>query len=159
MWIWVPCISVSLQIWYTCNKLQRSRSRALWFQQSRKHFAEFDDKNGINCKTRNIVEFAKMWIQFIKIQNPDFYTFFFYENILTSHINGLLWVILQHLVWKIKRLLHHFGDFFLGKVFNNFTLTQCSVQLDTLSDDKMCLNRKTQNSEKLKRKSCNLSKI
>ncbi len=30
--------------------------------------AEFDDKNGINCKTRKIVEFAQMWMQFIKIQ-------------------------------------------------------------------------------------------
>ncbi len=30
--------------------------------------AEFDNKNAINCKTRNIVEFAKTWRQFIKIR-------------------------------------------------------------------------------------------
>ncbi len=29
--------------------------------------AEFDDKNGNNSKTRSMVEFAKMWMQFIKI--------------------------------------------------------------------------------------------
>ncbi len=28
---------------------------------------EFDNKNLINCKMQNIVQFAKMWMQFIKI--------------------------------------------------------------------------------------------
>lgn len=29
---------------------------------------EFNRKNGINCKTRNIGDCAKVWIQFIKIR-------------------------------------------------------------------------------------------
>ncbi len=30
--------------------------------------AEFGNIYGITCKTRNIIEFAKMWMQFIKIR-------------------------------------------------------------------------------------------
>ena len=33
---------------------------------------ELDDKNGISCKTRNIVEFAKMWAGFF-LQLLEFY--------------------------------------------------------------------------------------
>ncbi len=38
------------------------------FQSNTDRVAEFDDKSGINCKMRNIVECAKMWMQFLIIK-------------------------------------------------------------------------------------------
>ncbi len=171
----------------TCSFINKC---SLWFPRSRKHEqnrdVEFDNKNGINCKMWNIVEFAKTWMQFIKINSfPSLQVFFWmnrktkplfsvssvklemYSQIWTSRMNrtdnsGLCVQPAERRVHR-DRLKSATPNRDATKIFSNFTVVQCRVPRITQQcspvGGKMFLNRKTRNSEKLKWKTGNLGKV